>query len=95
MTTTTTKTRNRTAHRRTVFVAGLAIYLGVAALFVIALSMMLAPAGGAGPFFGARVALVELDGTIVDVDELVRELRAHRDDPLVRAVVIRINSPGM
>ena len=93
MTTTTTTTSNRTVRRRTVFVAALAIYLGVAVLFVIALSMMLAPAGGGGPF-GARVALVELDGPIVDVDELVRELRTHRDNPLVKAVVIRINSPG-
>jgi protease-4 len=94
VTTTTTTTRNRTVRRRTVFVAALAVYLGVAALFVIALSMMLAPTGGGGPLFGARVALVELDGPIVEVDELVRELRAHRDNPLVRAVVIRINSPG-
>jgi protease-4 len=94
VTTTTTTTRNRTVRRRTVFVAALAIYLGVAALFVIALLTMLAPAGGGGPLFGARVALVELDGPIVDVDELVRELRTHRDNPLVKAVVIRINSPG-
>jgi protease-4 len=93
VTTTTTTTRNRTVRRRTVFAAALAVYLGVAALFLIALSMMLAPPGG-GPLFGARVALVELDGPIVDVDELVRELRTHRDNPLVKAVVIRINSPG-
>jgi protease IV len=93
VTTTTTTTRNRTVRRRTVFAATLAIYLGVAALFVIALSTMLAPGGGGGPF-GARVALVELDGPIVDVDEILRELRTHRDNPLVKAVVIRINSPG-
>jgi len=66
----------------------------VAALFVATLSVLQAPAGGGGPLFGARVAVVELDGPIVDVDELVRELRAHRDNPLVKAVVIRINSPG-
>ena len=58
------------------------------------LSVLQAPAGGGGPLFGARVAVVELDGPIVDVDEVVRELRAHRDNPLVKAVVIRINSPG-
>ena len=92
MTTTTTKTSNRPVRRRTVVVAALAIYLAVAALFVAALSVTLAPGGG--PLFGARIALVELDGPIIDVDELVRELRAHRDNPLVKAVVIRINSPG-
>jgi protease-4 len=66
----------------------------VTALFVGVLAGTLAPGGGGGPLFGARVALVELDGPIVDVDDLIRELRAHRDNPLVKAVVIRINSPG-
>ena len=70
------------------------IYLGVAALFVAALSITLAPEGGGGSLFGARVALVELDGPIIDVDDLLRELKSHRDNPMVKAVVIRINSPG-
>ena len=66
----------------------------MAALFVAALSMALAPEGGGGSLFGARIALVELDGPIIDVDELLRELKGHRANPLVKAVVIRINSPG-
>jgi protease-4 len=69
-------------------------YLGVAALFVAALSITLSPEGGGGSLFGARVALVELEGPIIDVDDLLRELKGHRDNPLVKAVVIRINSPG-
>ena len=94
VTTTTTTTRNRPVRRRTVVLAALAIYLGVAFLFVAALSMAVAPAGGGGAVFGARVAIVELEGTIVDVDDLLRELKAHRDNPQVKAVVLRINSPG-
>jgi protease-4 len=31
---------------------------------------------------------------IVEVDDLVREVKAHRENPQVKAVVIRINSPG-
>ena len=93
MTTTTTTTRNRPVRRRTILLAALAIYLGVAVLFVVALSAGLSPAGG-GAVFGARVAIVELEGTIVDVDDLLRELRSHRDNPQVKAVVLRINSPG-
>ncbi len=65
----------------------------MAALFVAALSIALAPEGG-GSLFGARVALVELDGPIIDVDDLLRELKGHRDNPMVKAVVVRINSPG-
>lgn len=64
----------------------------MAALFVAALSITLSPEGGS--LFGARVALVELDGPIIDVDDLLRELKGHRDNPMVKAVVIRINSPG-
>ena len=56
--------------------------------------MAVAPAGGGGAVFGARVAIVELEGTIIDVDDLLRELKAHRDNPQVKAVVLRINSPG-
>jgi len=66
----------------------------VAALFVAALSITLSPEGGGGSLFGARVALVELEGPIIDVDDLLRELKGHRDNPLVKAVVVRINSPG-
>jgi len=93
VTTTTTTTRNRLPRRRTILLAALAIYLGVVVLFVAALSTAMAPTGG-GAVFGARVAIVELEGTIVDVDDLLRELKAHRDNPLVKAVVLRINSPG-
>jgi protease-4 len=93
VTTTTTTTRNRPVRRRTVVLAALAIYLGVAVLFVVALSTAVAPTGG-GAVFGPRVAIVELEGTIVDVDDLLHELKAHRDNPQVKAVVLRINSPG-
>lgn len=66
----------------------------MAAIFVATLAASLAPASGGGPLFGGRVAVVELEGVIVDVDDLLRELKSHRENPLVKAVVIRINSPG-
>ena len=68
------------------------IWAVVTALFLTAVAGIAHRAEGA--FFGPKVALLELEGIIVDADELVRELKAHRDNPLVRAVVIRINSPG-
>jgi protease-4 len=77
----------------TVVTVTLAIYLGVVGLFLVVVSAMLhGPEGGGG--FGARVAIVELEGIIVDVEELLKDLKSHRDNPLVKAVVIRINSPG-
>jgi len=83
-------------HRLLVLGAALAVYLGVAGLFIALVSSLTGPPGGAGSgaLFGGRVAIVQLEGLIADVDDLVRDLKAYRDNPAVRAVVIRINSPG-
>ncbi|MEK7364938.1 MAG: signal peptide peptidase SppA, partial [candidate division NC10 bacterium] len=43
---------------------------------------------------GQKVAVVELEGIIVQAEPIVRELNEHRENPSVRAVVIRVNSPG-
>jgi protease-4 len=51
-------------------------------------------ASGGGPLFGPRVAIVELEGIITDVDDILRDLKSHRENPSVKAVVMRINTPG-
>ena len=76
-----------------VIVATLVIYIGVAALLLLMGSSRRGGEGGQA-LFGPRVAIVEIEGMILEVDDIVRELRAHRDNPQVKAVVIRINSPG-
>jgi protease-4 len=43
---------------------------------------------------GPRVAVVEIEGIILDGDQVVRELREHTENPAVKAVVVRVNSPG-
>jgi protease-4 len=80
--------------RLTVVVATVLVFVGVAALFLLFGTSMGRSGDGGGPLFGPRVAVVELEGLIAETDDLVRELRHHRDNPSVRAVVIRINSPG-
>lgn len=79
--------------RLTVVAAALAVYAGVAALFFLVATAVMR-GGDGGAVFGGRVAVVEVEGIILDVEALLRDLRAHRDNPLVRAVVLRINSPG-
>lgn len=88
-TTTTTKTSRPL---RLVALAG-GVWLGVLVMFLVAVASLRGSEGGT-PAFGPQVAIVELEGVILDVEDLVRELRRHRDNPLVRAVVVRINSPG-
>jgi protease-4 len=76
-----------------VLAAALGIYVGVALLLLVMVASSLR-GGEGGALFGPRVAVVEIEGMILEVEDLVRELRGHRDNPMVRAVVVRINSPG-
>ncbi len=46
------------------------------------------------PGLGGRVALIEVKGVIYDVSPLIRELHVYRDDPTVKAIVVRIDSGG-
>jgi protease-4 len=78
----------------TVVVTTVLVFIGVAALFLLFGTSVGRGGDGGGPLFGPRVAVVELEGLIAETDDLVRELRHHRENPSVRAVVIRINSPG-
>jgi protease-4 len=45
-------------------------------------------------FGGNRVALVEVEGIILDADRVVREIEEHLEDSSIRAIVVRIQSPG-
>lgn len=82
------------SRRLTVVGLTLALWAGVIVLFVIVVSASLSGPDGPGVAFGPRVAVVELEGMIVDVEDLLRELKTHRENSQVKAVVIRINSPG-
>ncbi|HET9926933.1 MAG TPA: signal peptide peptidase SppA [Methylomirabilota bacterium] len=74
--------------------------VGVLALFVFTVWLLLAVTDDGLPG-GAKVAVVEVEGVIgvsaersLDSEGIVRTLGEYRDDPAVRAVVLRINSPG-
>jgi len=43
---------------------------------------------------GDRVALVELSGVITESADIVRQLKKHRENGSVKAIVLRIESPG-
>ncbi len=78
----------------TVITATLLVLVGVIGLFLLAAGSWGRSGGDGGALFGPKVAIVELEGLIAETDDLVRELRQHRENPSVKAVVIRINSPG-
>jgi protease-4 len=43
---------------------------------------------------GDKVAVIRIEGVIVDSRETIEELRHYRDNPSVKAIVLRIDSPG-
>jgi protease-4 len=79
--------------RRALGVAVL-IYLGVAGLFGLFIWSTAGRADASLDLFGGRVAIVEVEGIILDVDDLLRDLKGYRENPSIRAVVVRINTPG-
>jgi protease-4 len=65
-----------------------------AACFAVVLGLLvLAERGGPG-LGGHRVAVVEVEGLIADSTRVVRALEAHAEDSAVRALVVRVQSPG-
>lgn len=81
------------SRRRTVFLA-LGVTVAVIGLFFLTVWVLMSVLEGGGFPVGQKVAVVELEGIIVQADSIVRELGEHRENPSVRAVVIRVNSPG-
>jgi protease IV len=88
------------ASRGRAALVALGVGAAVLVLFVVTIWLLIAVTDDGLPG-GAKVAVVEVEGIIgtdvqrgLDTDALVRTLGEYRDDPAVRAVVLRINSPG-
>ena len=66
-------------------------------LFATAILGIAVAMGGDGDFFGPsgdRVALVKLNGLIIDSSKVIKQLERYADDKRVKAIVIRVDSPG-
>ena len=64
-------------------------------LCLLALAFLFSKGGGAGLSFSSnQIAVLDLEGTIVDSRDFVDQLKDYGNRPNVRSVVIRINSPG-
>ncbi len=88
------------ASRGRVALIALGVGAGVLVLFVLTVWLLLAVSDDGLPG-GSKVAVVEVAGVIgvwtdrgLDTDTIIRTLGEYRDDPTVRAVVLRIDSPG-
>ncbi len=74
----------------------IAFFSVLGAFFLLFLIGIIAVMGGgaAVDFNPAPVVVVKLEGPIFDVDDILKELHDYRDSKDVKAVVLRINSPG-
>jgi len=68
--------------------------LGLLVLAVIGVSLLTSLVLDSGWLGGERVAVIRIEGVIVDSRETIEELRRFRDNPSIKAVVLRIDSPG-
>lgn len=69
--------------------------VGILVLFLATIWVLMATVSEDGlPTSGAKVAVVEIEGIILDGSATVRELREHADNASIKAIVLRVNSPG-
>src|SRR5256712_11268193 len=77
--------------KRTVWTA-LAL-LGLLVVAVIGVSLLISMTLDSGWLGGEKVGVTRIEGVITDSRETIEELRRFRDNPSIKAVVLRIDSP--
>jgi len=78
-----------------VLIGGGAFFLFVLAVFTLVFIALHASGRDAGLHaFGDKIGVVDLDGVIVDPNEVVEDLRRFADDDSIKAIIIHVNSPG-
>jgi protease-4 len=80
--------------RSWIFIFILAICVAGAISFLLLISVGAFLPEGRGIAFGDRVGLVEITGTMIDPDPVVDEIVRFAQDDGVRAILVRIESPG-
>ncbi len=78
------------------------IFSGITAAAMIAVTLIVALVGTGvsgyetlgGAAGGEQVGVVEIKGTILDSEDAIRQLRRFREDENIRAIVLRVDSPG-
>src|SRR2546422_10235072 len=78
--------------KRTVWTA-LAL-LGLLVVAVIGVSLLISMTLDSGWLGGEKVGVIRIEGVITGSRETIEELRRFRDNPSIKAVVLRIDSPG-
>ncbi len=82
------------ASKRHPLLSGCLITLAVVVLFLVATVIAVSLIGKGFIFAGERVGVVEVKGLITDSRAVLKQLDRYSRDPGIKAIVVRINSPG-
>ena len=78
-----------------IVIGGGAFFLFVLAVFTLVYVAVHANGQQAGfHAFGDKIGVVDLDGVILDPNEIVGQLQRFADDDSIKAIIIHVNSPG-
>jgi protease-4 len=76
--------------RKTAIIIVLAIGAGAILLVLLGIVVVVNPLSDIGP----KVAVIEITGTIIKSDSIIEQIHRYRDNPSIKSIVLRINSPG-
>jgi len=69
--------------------------LSVISLFIFIAAYVITVGLGNFPIsVGEKIAVVKIEGVILDSKDIIEELREHRENKSVKAIMLRIDSPG-
>ena len=74
--------------------------LGILAIFALGVTVIILSVAGSGDSrtitsgFGDKIGLVEITGVITSSEKAVRQIKSYREDGSIRALLLRIDSPG-
>ncbi len=72
----------------------LCIAIGILMALALVVSLLAAVLSHDSLPVGEKIALLKVEGTIVDSEKLIEYLKSYRKDSSIKAVVLRVNSPG-
>ncbi|MBM3235828.1 signal peptide peptidase SppA [Candidatus Poribacteria bacterium] len=76
--------------RKTAIIIVLALGAGAILLVLLGIVIVVNPLSDIGP----KVAVIEITGTIIKSDAIIEQIHRYRDNPSVKSIVLRLNSPG-
>jgi protease-4 len=81
--------------KRKRILVGLGVIAALLVFFFSILFFIGRTIGKPGRFtFGDKIAIVEIKGLITQSSEIIEEIRQHQEDEGVKAIILRIDSPG-